>query len=85
MFVNNSLLSKLYYILYSKYYYIMYMYFCFPIDEWFGTIGQWNVEVTSVDLAQDEGNDKDPLILVVVHRPEMVVEQIESVNPDHSC
>ena len=38
-----------------------------------------------MDLAQDEGNDKDPLILVVVHRPEMVVEQIEPVNPDHSC
>ena len=35
-------------------------------EEWFDTIGQWSVEVHSVDLKQDE---KNPLFIMIVHRP----------------
>ena len=38
-------------------------------EEWFGTIGKWNVEVHTVDLTDE--NEKDPLFIIVVHRPEL--------------
>ena len=38
-------------------------------EEWFGTIGQWNVEIHSVDLSKNEKYDKDPLFIIVVARP----------------
>ena len=50
------------------------------IEEWFGTVGRWNVEVTSVDLSED--NDKDPLVLVVVHRPNDYNEQVDGIETD---
>lgn len=34
-------------------------------EEWFDTIGQWSVEVHSVDLKED---DKNPLFIMIVHR-----------------
>lgn len=34
-------------------------------EEWFDTIGQWSVEIHSVDLSKD---DKNPLFLLIVHR-----------------
>jgi sorting nexin-25 len=34
-------------------------------EEWFDTIGQWSVEVHSVDIKED---DKDPLFIMIVHR-----------------
>ena len=37
-------------------------------NEWFGTIGKWSVEVHTVDLSEE--NEKDPLFVIVVHRPE---------------
>ena len=38
-------------------------------EEWFGTVGQWNVEIHSVDLNKSEKHDKDPLFIIVVARP----------------
>lgn len=38
-------------------------------EEWFGTIGQWSIEVPSVDLSKAGNYDKDPLFVLVVHRP----------------
>ena len=35
-------------------------------EEWFDTVGQWSVEVHSVDLKED---DKNPLFIIIVHRP----------------
>ncbi len=43
-------------------------------------MGRWNVEVTSVDLSED--NDKDPLVLVVVHRPNDYNEQVDGIETD---
>lgn len=40
-------------------------------EEWFGTVGKWNVEISNVDTTEDEGYDKDPLMILVVHRPEL--------------
>lgn len=40
-------------------------------EEWFGTVGQWSVDVHSVDLSKEEQNDQNPLFIIVVHRPEM--------------
>lgn len=37
-------------------------------EEWFGTIGKWTVDVHSVDLSAE--NEKDPLFVIVVHRPQ---------------
>ena len=37
-------------------------------EEWFGTIGKWSVEVHTVDLSTE--NEKDPLFVIVVHRPQ---------------
>ena len=37
-------------------------------DEWFGTVGKWDVQVHSVDVSVE--NEKDPLFIIVVHRPE---------------
>ncbi len=39
-------------------------------EEWFGTIGKWGVEIHSVDLSKDDNNDKNPLFIIVVTRPE---------------
>ena len=39
------------------------------LEEWFGTVGFWNVEVVNVDTSEEEGNDKDPLVVIIVHRP----------------
>lgn len=36
-------------------------------EEWFGTVGQWTVEIHSVDL---QSNERDPLFVIVVHRPD---------------
>lgn len=41
-------------------------------EEWFDTVGQWSVEVHSVDLSKDDHNDRNPLFILVVHRPETV-------------
>lgn len=41
-------------------------------EEWFDTVGQWSVEVHSVDLSKDDNNDRNPLFVLVVHRPESV-------------
>ena len=38
-------------------------------EEWFGTIGKWTVDVHSVDLSAE--NEKDPLFIIVVHRPQL--------------
>lgn len=48
---------------------IVHVYFCYA-DEWFETVGQWSVEVFNVDLGEDECNEKDPLFVLVVHRPD---------------
>ena len=42
-------------------------------EEWFDTIGQWSVEVHSVDLKQDE---KNPLFVIIVHRPELAGKKL---------
>ncbi len=39
-------------------------------EEWFGTIGQWSIEVHSVDVSKTDNYDQDPLFVIVVHRPE---------------
>ena len=39
-------------------------------EEWFDTIGQWSIEVHSVDLSKTDHNDRNPLFIIVVHRPE---------------
>jgi len=39
-------------------------------EEWFDTVGQWSVEVHSVDLSKDDNYDRNPLFILVVHRPE---------------
>ena len=39
-------------------------------EEWFDTVGQWSVEVHSIDLSKDDHNDRNPLFILVVHRPE---------------
>lgn len=39
-------------------------------EEWFGTVGQWSIEIQSVDVPKDE--NRNPLFIIVVHRPEMV-------------
>lgn len=38
-------------------------------DEWFGTVGKWDVQVHSVDLKGE--NERDPLFIIVIHRPEL--------------
>ena len=38
-------------------------------EEWFGTIGKWSIDIFSVDLSKEEHFDKDPLFVIVVHRP----------------
>ena len=40
-------------------------------EEWFGTVGKWNVEICNIDISEDEGYDKDPLLVLVVHRPDV--------------
>lgn len=40
-------------------------------EEWFGTIGQWSIEVHSVDVSKADNYDQDPLFVIVVHRPEL--------------
>ena len=52
-------------------------------EEWFGTIGQWSIEVTAVDLSKAGNYDKDPLFVVVVHRPGAAVRQ-QSCSADHT-
>lgn len=42
-------------------------------EEWFGTIGQWSVEVHTVDVTGE--NEKDPLFVIVVHRPQVTQNQ----------
>ena len=42
-------------------------------EEWFGTIGKWSVEVHTVDLSAE--NEKDPLFVIVVHRPQLSRKQ----------
>ena len=42
-------------------------------EEWFGTIGKWTVEVHSVDVKRE--NEKDPLFVIVVHRPQLSLKQ----------
>ena len=39
-------------------------------EEWFRTIGQWNIEIQSVDLSKEDQNHKDPLFVIVIHRPD---------------
>ena len=39
-------------------------------EEWFGTIGQWSIEVHSVDVSKEDNYHQDPLFVIVVHRPE---------------
>ena len=39
-------------------------------EEWFGTIGQWSIEIHSVDVSKEDKNDQNPLFVIVVHRPE---------------
>ena len=39
-------------------------------EEWFGTVGQWSIEIQSVDIPKDEGGNRNPLFIIVVHRPE---------------
>jgi sorting nexin-25 len=40
------------------------------IDEWFGTVGKWNVEIANIDLTESDGYDKDPLMILVIYRPD---------------
>ena len=53
-------------------------------EEWFGTVGQWSIEIQSVDIPRDEKNNRNPLFILVVHRPEAVrhrpVNQIQAVE-----
>ena len=44
-------------------------------EEWFDTVGQWSVEVHSVDLSKVDHNDRNPLFILIVHRPEAVGKQ----------
>lgn len=44
-------------------------------EEWFDTVGQWSVEVHSVDLKQDV---KNPLFILIIHRPKGVMPTAES-------
>ena len=41
-------------------------------EEWFGTVGQWSIEIQSVDVAKDEKGNRNPLFILVVQRPEVV-------------
>ena len=41
-------------------------------EEWFGTVGQWSIEIQSVDDYKDEKGNRNPLFILVVHRPEAV-------------
>ena len=38
-------------------------------EEWFGTVGKWSIEIHSIDLSQEKDFDRDPLFVIVVHRP----------------
>ncbi len=53
-------------------------------EEWFGTVGQWSIEIQSVDVPRDEKNNRNPLFILVVHRPEAVrhrpVNQVQFVE-----
>ena len=40
-------------------------------EEWFGTVGQWSIEIHSVDIPKEEKNCRNPLFILVVHRPEV--------------
>ena len=40
-------------------------------EEWFGTIGQWSIQVHSVDVSKADKYDQDPLFVMVIHRPEL--------------
>ena len=44
-------------------------------EEWFDTIGQWSVEIHTVDL---KNNEKNPLFIIIVHRDSNVVRKINS-------
>ena len=46
-------------------------------EEWFGTVGQWTVEIHTVDLSN---NDRDPLFIIVVHRPNASRQRAYSVE-----
>lgn len=50
-------------------------------EEWFGTIGKWSVEVHTVDLSAE--NEKDPLFIIVVHRPELSRKQKSENEDEH--
>lgn len=52
-------------------------------EEWFCTIGQWSIDITSVDLSKDGNHDKDPLFVVVVHRSGAGLRQ-QSTSVDHT-
>ena len=57
-------------------------------EEWFDRAGLWIVEVHSVDLSKDDRNDRNPLFILVVHRPELVKGQwfsdMDSMHNPHS-
>ena len=59
------------------------MILCFShVEEWFGTVGQWVVEVSSVDLHEDDNSsEKNPIFIVVVHRPESSQVEHLRLNP----
>ena len=50
-------------------------------EEWFGTIGKWSVDVHTVDLSAE--NEKDPLFVIVVHRPQFSQRQkLDSIEDE---
>ena len=54
----------------------------FLAEEWFGTVGQWVVVVNDVDLFDQEGtNEKNPIFILVVHRPESSEVEHLRLNP----
>ena len=44
-------------------------------EEWFGTIGQWSVDIHSIDISPEDNRDKNPLFIIVVTRPERARRQ----------
>ena len=50
-------------------------------EEWFGTVGQWSIEIQSVDIPKDEKGNRNPLFILVVQRPEALRHR--QVNQSH--
>ena len=52
-------------------------------EKWFNAVGEWSVDIHSVDLSKDEHHDRDPLFIIIVHHPESSKsrEELHSSNP----